>query len=174
MSLPKFQAIIHDKRLTEKVNRVHNFTAFPLNWIFRYIRPGVWANLSSVSHFGSTMKVVRFLVLTLLLFEAAARGQKADKKCSQKADDGTCTQWDLPKSRQKRVVSLPNQSSLTMQSRLIVPQPPVGLYIVWVRVRFFIRSMFTEAQASWVYGKISLFVPPAAASKFSLFSIKIR
>ena len=94
------------------------------------------------------MKVVRFLVLTLLLFEAAARGQKADKKCSQKADDGTCTQSDLPKSRQKRVVTLPNQSSLTMQSRLIVPQPPVGLYIVWVRVRFFIRSMFTEAQPS--------------------------
>merc|ERR1712156_832909 len=54
----------------------------------------------------------------------------------------------MPKSRQKRVVTLPNQSSLTMQSRLIVPQPPVGLYIIWVRVRFFIRSMFTEAQAS--------------------------
>ena len=79
--------------------------------------------------------------------EAAARGQSG--KCTEKTGDGTqCTRSDMPKSRQKRVVTLPNQSSLTMQSRLIVPQPPVGLYIIWVRVRFFIRSMFTEAQAS--------------------------
>ena len=111
-------------------------------------------HFSSVPNHHFTMKVVRFLLivcLTLIFFEAAAgeaeKATEQNKKCSEKSDGESCTQSDLPKSRQKRVVSLPNQSSLTMQSRLIVPQPPVGLYIIWVRVRFFIRSMFTSPAA---------------------------
>ena len=51
----------------------------------------------------------------------------------------------LNKSRRtKRTVTLPNATFLTLQSRLIVPQLPVGLYIVWVRLRLVVRSMFTE------------------------------
>lgn len=96
------------------------------------------------------MKLVRFLLLVALLVivEAAAATEQEEQKqggCKDKASGDACTRSDQAKSRKKRVVSLPNQSSFTMQSRLIVPQPPVGLYIIWVRIRFFLRSMFTEA-----------------------------
>lgn len=95
------------------------------------------------------MKLVRFLLLValLVLVEAAAAKQEESKQggCKDKASGDSCTRSDEAKSRQKRVVSLPNTSAFVMQSRLIVPQPPVGLYIIWVRIRFFVRSMFTEA-----------------------------
>ncbi len=44
-------------------------------------------------------------------------------------------------------MTLPNASFLSLQSRLIVPQPPLGVYLVWVRVRFIVRSLFTEQTA---------------------------
>ena len=48
------------------------------------------------------------------------------------------------KSRQKRTVNLPNRSALSIRSRLVIPQNPVGLYLVLFRVRFFVRVMFTD------------------------------
>ena len=57
----------------------------------------------------------------------------------------SCTKSDQPKSRKKRTVTLPNLSAISLQSRLTVPQPPIGVYLVWFRVRFYLRSMFTES-----------------------------
>lgn len=57
----------------------------------------------------------------------------------------SCTRSDIPKSRKKRVVTLPNLTSLSLQSRLTVPQNPVGQYLVWARARFLVRTMFTES-----------------------------
>lgn len=53
------------------------------------------------------------------------------------------------KSRKKRTIYLPNATFLSLQSRLVVPQSPVGLYLIWIRVRFVVRSLFTE-QTAWV------------------------
>ena len=99
------------------------------------------------------MKLVRpFLLLlgiTVLLKTTAAEAEQQSKEgsegCSEKGQGESCTRSDEPKSRKKRLVTLPNASSLVMQSRLIVPQVPVGLYMIWVRCRFFIRPMFTES-----------------------------
>ena len=97
------------------------------------------------------MKFVRLFLILVVIYEAAAEVNSKEppnrKGCSDKAD-GACTKSDEPKSRQKRVVTLPNLTALTLQSRLIVPQPPVGLYLVWMRARFFVRTMFTESTAS--------------------------
>lgn len=95
------------------------------------------------------MKFVRlFLLLAVALILAEAAAETKARGCSEKGKDGSCTKSDQPKSRKKRVVTLPNQTSMVMQSRLIVPQPPIGLYIIWVRVRFFIRAMFTETTSN--------------------------
>lgn len=96
------------------------------------------------------MKIVRLLLilaLAAIISEAAAEADKKgrSRKCSLKDGVETCAKSEEKLSRKKRVVSLPNQTSLTMQSRLFVPQPPVGLYLIWIRVRFFVRPMFTES-----------------------------
>ena len=58
---------------------------------------------------------------------------------------GDCDEEDRRRrKRRRRTVTLPNATFLSLQSRLIVPQPPLGVYIVWVRVRFIVRNMFTE------------------------------
>ena len=97
------------------------------------------------------MKLVRLLLVIVVIFEAVAEPQfkePQNKKCTQNAE-GACTRSEEPKlSRKKRVVTLPNLTSFTIQSRLIVPQPPVGLYLIWIRTRFLIRSMFTETTQS--------------------------
>lgn len=96
------------------------------------------------------MRIVRYILfcsLALILVEAAEDegAKKSAKGCAMKNGVESCTQSEKPKSRKKRTVYLPNQTMLTMQSRLVVPQPPVGVYLVWFRVRFFIRSMFTQS-----------------------------
>ena len=104
------------------------------------------------------MKLVSILAVLLLVMEAAAaevnnkeelsRADDLDGGCSQRNPYGQCTTSGAVKSRKKRLVTLPNATSFVLQSRLTVPQPPVGLYLVWVRVRFFIRAMFTETTIS--------------------------
>jgi len=103
-------------------------------------------------HRGSSiMRFVRFLLVFIvfcIIKEAAAESEAKPKPksggCAENSKTGSCTRSDKPKSRKKRVVTLPNQTSFVIQNRIIVPQPPVGLYIIWMRVRFFIRPMFTE------------------------------
>merc|ERR1719394_1499337 len=69
--------------------------------------------------------------------------------CSAAAGSDQCSRSDARKlSRKKRTVTLPNSSALVLQSRLFIPQLPVGFYLVWFRVRFFIRAMFTDATIS--------------------------
>ena len=67
-----------------------------------------------------------------------------ESRCSDDSNTESCSHSDKAKSRKKRVVTLPNLTSLVIQNRIVVPQPPAGLYIIWMRVRFFIRPMFTE------------------------------
>ena len=95
------------------------------------------------------MIFVRFLLIfSLVIVVVLASEATVDeaKGCSGRDKADACHRSNEPKllSRKKRLVTLPNFTSMTMQSRLIVPQPPVGLYLVWVKARFFIRSMFTE------------------------------
>ncbi|XP_059098023.1 uncharacterized protein LOC131892250 isoform X1 [Tigriopus californicus] len=61
------------------------------------------------------------------------------------------------KSRKKRTVYLPNATFLSLQSRLTVPQSPVGLYLIWIRVRFVVRSLFTEQTSVTGEGFASIF-----------------
>jgi hypothetical protein len=111
------------------------------------------------------LKIVRFsllfsVILVNFVVEEAAAEANPDQQvnpdhdqaeagrsrgCSLKDGVETCSKSNEPKSRKKRVVSLPNLTSISMQSRLIVPQPPVGLYMVWFRLRMFVRPMFTES-----------------------------
>lgn len=71
---------------------------------------------------------------------------KLEEGCSAAAGSDQCSRSDARKlSRKKRTVTLPNSSALVLQSRLFIPQLPVGFYLVWIRVRFFIRAMFTDA-----------------------------
>ena len=80
-------------------------------------------------------------------FEAKAESKDEPNRkssCSEDSKTESCNYSDQSKSRKKRVVTLPNLTSLVLQNRIVVPQPPVGLYIIWMRVRFFIRPMFTE------------------------------
>jgi hypothetical protein len=99
------------------------------------------------------MKFVRFFLVICIIgvsirLEAAAASEPEPKTksqgCSEKSENGACTRSDKAKSRKKRTVTLPNQTSLVLQTRIIVPQAPVGLYIIWMRARFFIRPMFTQ------------------------------
>ncbi len=46
-----------------------------------------------------------------------------------------CSRSDVPRSRQKRIVNIPNLTTLGFSSRLIVPQPPIGFYIIWIKTR---------------------------------------
>ena len=46
--------------------------------------------------------------------------------CSENSKTGSCSRSEQAKSRKKRVVTLPNLTSLVVQNRIIVPQPPVG------------------------------------------------
>jgi len=72
-----------------------------------------------------------------------------DEGCSAAAGSDQCSRSDARKlSRKKRTVSLPNSSAVVIQSRLFIPQLPVGFYLVWIRIRFFIRAMFTDATIS--------------------------
>ena len=74
---------------------------------------------------------------------------KLDEGCSEAAGSDQCSRSDKKKerklSRKKRTVSLPNSSALVITSRLLIPQLPVGLYLVIFRIRFFVRAMFTDA-----------------------------
>lgn len=100
------------------------------------------------------MKFVRFFLVICIFgislrLEAAAASEpepktKSQQGCSEKSENGACTRSDRAKSRKKMVVTLPNQTSFVLQTRIIVPQAPVGLYIIWMRARFFIRPMFTQ------------------------------
>ena len=77
-------------------------------------------------------------------------GLNLDEGCSAAAGSDQCSRSDARKlSRKKRTVSLPNSSAVVIQSRLFIPQLPVGFYLVWIRIRFFIRAMFTDA-TMWV------------------------
>jgi len=74
---------------------------------------------------------------------------KKEEGCSAAAGSDQCSRSDARKlSRKKRTVTLPNSSALMLQSRLFIPQLPIGFYLVWIRVRFFIRAMFTDATIS--------------------------
>ena len=105
------------------------------------------------------VRLLRLLLPILLLSNISASGSSSSNRrsssdvnnvsgCSdvtQCSPAQTAEDIFLNKSRRtKRTVTLPNATFLTLQSRLIVPQLPVGLYIVWVRLRLVVRSMFTE------------------------------
>ena len=106
------------------------------------------------------MRVVRLFMLAMLVMEAVAaeaaevkeaadpEESRSSAGCALRNAYGQCTRSEAKLSRKKRLVTLPNRTSFVLQSRLIVPQPPVGLYLVWVRVRLFIRAMFTESLIS--------------------------
>ena len=69
-----------------------------------------------------------------------------DKGCSAAVGPEQCSRSDARKlSRKKRTVTLPNSSAITLQSQLLIPQDVIGFYIVYIRVRFFIRAMFTDS-----------------------------
>lgn len=72
--------------------------------------------------------------------------EEADEKPSN-TESFSCPANACPKrsGRKKRTADLPNQTAVSIQSRLIVPQSPVGLYLVWVKVKFFVRTMFTQS-----------------------------
>jgi len=77
-----------------------------------------------------------------------ANNKSAEKEggCSAAAGSDQCSRSDAKKlSRKKRSVTLPNSAALVLQSRLFIPQLPVGFYLIWIRVRFYIRAMFTES-----------------------------
>jgi len=121
------------------------------------------------------MKVSLLLLLTLVVLSTALQQEQT----SGKDDTGTksgeeehkegCTvskqgKEGCAKSRKKRTVNLPNQTSLRVQSRLIIPQLPVGLYLVWVKVRFFVRTMFTDSLSLSSDGDISSLIASAGRS----------
>ena len=93
---------------------------------------------------------ISFQKISIVILEAAAESDAKPKPksgCAENSKTGKCTRSEKPKSRKKRVVTLPNQTSFVLQNRIIVPQAPVGLYIIWMRVRFFVRPMFTQTLA---------------------------
>ena len=68
--------------------------------------------------------------------------KKAEESAKDSCSEKTC---EARSKRKKRTADLPNQTSFRIQSRLIIPQQPVGLYLVWVSVKFFVRTMFTQS-----------------------------
>ena len=69
-----------------------------------------------------------------------------DDGCSAAAGSDQCSRSEgRILSRKKRTLTLPNNAAILLQSRLFIPQLPIGFYLVWLRVRFFIRYMFTES-----------------------------
>ena len=81
----------------------------------------------------------------LLGFRNLPRLPWKTNKCKPVFISDQCSRFDVPKSRQKRLVTIPNLTTLGFNSRLIVPQPPIGVYVIFVKTRFFIRSLFTES-----------------------------
>jgi len=91
--------------------------------------------------------IKRICTNSIIELEALAKFEdkpNPESRCSDDSNTESCSHSDKAKSRKKRVVTLPNLTSLVIQNRIVVPQPPAGLYIIWMRVRFFIRPMFTE------------------------------
>ena len=97
------------------------------------------------------MKVSLLASLTLVAAASVVASNTAanDSRCSgdTSAGPGQCSRSEARSARHKRsgALELPNSAQLSFQTRLSVPQLPYGLYIVWVRVSFFIRFMFTES-----------------------------
>jgi len=131
------------------------------------------------------MKVSLLLLLTLLVLSTALQqeqtpgkddsGTKVGGEEEEEHKEEGCTvskqgKEGCAKSRKKRTVNLPNQTALRVQSRLIIPQIPVGLYLVWVKVRFFVRTMFTD-DLSAASGDISSLI---AAGGRSMDNLLIR
>ena len=99
------------------------------------------------------------LALSNLLSEAMAEDEKTvvsvDKSLIERCEAicpllqprGDCSPSSSPAARRKRSLQIPNATFLSIQSRLIVPQPPIGVYLIWIRVRLVLRSLFTEQTA---------------------------
>merc|ERR1712226_1534500 len=80
-----------------------------------------------------------------------------DEGCSAAAGSDQCSRSEgRILSRKKRTLTLPNNAAILLQSRLFIPQLPIGFYLVWLRVRFFIRYMFTESIISTAGGNALL------------------
>lgn len=94
------------------------------------------------------MRVSLFLLFVTLILLHVVNSEEdlrsKEDRCGPDSRSDTVSEAEVAKSRKKRTVYLPNASFLSLQSRLIVPQMPLGLYVVWIRVRLVIRSMFTE------------------------------
>ena len=103
-------------------------------------------------NYTTTMKVSLLASLTLVAATGVVASNTAanDSRCSgdTSAGPGQCSRSEARSARHKRqsgALELPNSAQLSFQTRLSVPQLPYGLYIVWIRVSFFIRFMFTES-----------------------------
>jgi len=68
--------------------------------------------------------------------------KRSEESAKDSCNESTC---EARSQRKKRTADLPNQTSVRLQSRLIIPQTPVGLYLVWVSVKFYVRTMFTQS-----------------------------
>ena len=109
------------------------------------------------------VRLIRLLLPILLLpcminaednSNGSGSSSKGKNGCSTSGGRGQCSRSEAvediflgtakARKRRKRTVTLPNATFLVLQSRLIVPQLPVGVYLVWVRLRLVVRTMFTE------------------------------
>ena len=96
------------------------------------------------------MKVSLLASISFLTVSAAVvTAVMASSNCSDaSAGRGQCSRSEARSARHKRqsgALELPNGAQLTFQTRLSVPQLPYGMYLVWLKVSFFIRFMFTES-----------------------------
>ncbi|XP_037081183.1 uncharacterized protein LOC119101901 [Pollicipes pollicipes] len=75
--------------------------------------------------------------------------------------------------RRRRTTSLPDTANIRFESKLIVPQPPVGLYQIWFGpLRFFVRPLFSAVSAREIASLVAQEVSSSGAQSASTEALR--